>query len=60
MLSAMKHVSCSCGYVVTAESAEGLLTAVETHVAAAHRNLLRDEPRPEVPIGTDELKETRS
>jgi predicted small metal-binding protein len=32
----MKHVSCSCGFVASAETAEGLLDAVEAHIAASH------------------------
>lgn len=32
----MKHVTCSCGYVASAESADDLLTAVEAHIAASH------------------------
>jgi hypothetical protein len=32
----MKKVSCSCGYVASAQTAEELLTAVEAHIAASH------------------------
>jgi hypothetical protein len=32
----MKRVSCSCGYVASAETADELLAAVETHIAARH------------------------
>jgi predicted small metal-binding protein len=32
----MKHVTCSCGYVASAETADELLTAVEAHIVAAH------------------------
>jgi predicted small metal-binding protein len=32
----MKHVSCSCGYLVSAETGEELLTAVEAHIASSH------------------------
>ena len=33
----MKYVSCSCGYVASAETGDELLTAVEAHIAAIHR-----------------------
>jgi hypothetical protein len=32
----VKQVSCSCGHVASAETAEELLTAVEAHIAARH------------------------
>jgi predicted small metal-binding protein len=32
----MKEVTCSCGYVASAETAEELLTEVEIHIAASH------------------------
>jgi predicted small metal-binding protein len=32
----MKQVSCSCGYVASAETAEELLTDVEAHIDASH------------------------
>jgi predicted small metal-binding protein len=35
-LSAVKEVSCSCGYVAAGETADELLTAVEAHIAASH------------------------
>jgi predicted small metal-binding protein len=32
----MKHVTCSCGYVASGETADELLTAVEAHIDASH------------------------
>jgi predicted small metal-binding protein len=43
----MKQVGCSCGYVASAETAEGLLTAVEAHIAASHGDRYQIDSAPE-------------
>lgn len=48
----MKQVSCSCGHVAFAETADELLAVVEAHIAASHGAELRADPsRVESPGG---------
>lgn len=42
----MKQVSCSCGYIASADTAEELLTAVEAHIDANHGLSGADAPQP--------------
>lgn len=41
-LSGVKTVTCSCGRLITGETGDELLTAVELHIEAEHQNTGED------------------